>query len=386
MAISYKTLKPGELAPEIGIITGTRPGVIMMAPVVHELLRRDFPFFVIHSSQHYSPNMDAQIFTDLQLPDPDYRLEGVHEYKTHGAQTGVMLKGIEDILLARKPAIMLVYGDTNSNLAAALAARKLHIAIAHVEAGERCHEWGRPEEHNRKMIDCISDYLLATGEKAVRNLTHEGIPESRIVVTGNPIVDASIENIERAKKSSHCLEELQVESGNYGIATIHREENCNDKDKLIQAFEGISKAAEELDIPRVVFLSHPGTKKRLEEFGLDNWVKDLPRLAVTDAVGYLDFINLLAHARLAFTDSGGVAQETLIHRVPCVVLVDKTEWVEAVELGAHIIAGCNKSKIIQAAKRLDGLRGTDWGWPFGTPDSSAKIVDALINHINKAVS
>ncbi len=371
-------LTQNDFADEIGIITGTRPGIIMMAPVVRELTKRNFPFFVIHSSQHYSPNMDANIFNDLAIPQPEYRLEGIQEHKTHGAQIGAMLSGIEKILLERKPRVMLIYGDTNSNLAAALAARKLGITVAHVEAGERCFEWHQPEEQNRRIIDVISDYLLVTGEKAKGHLLREGMDESRIFVTGNPIVDISVQEIERAKKESDAVSRFKVTPEKYGLMTFHRAENTDHKEKVMGALQGASKAAQSTDLEEVLFLAHPRTKKRLEQFGLTEWAKSLPKLRIEEPAAYLDFMALLASARLVFTDSGGVAQETVIHRIPAVILVEKTAWVEGVELGAHILAGCDEKRIIEAASVLEHKKGTDWGWPFGTPDSSQKICDILI--------
>ncbi len=364
---------------EIGIITGTRPGIIMMAPVVKELQRRGHPFFVIHSSQHYSPNMDSMFFSDLDLPQPDYRLEGIQEHKTHGAQTGAMLAGIERILIERRPAVMLVYGDTNSNLSAALAARKLHIPIAHVEAGERGYDWNKPEEHNRKMIDVISEYLLVTGEKAKGYLLKEGIPESRIFVTGNPIVDVAVKGMERAKKESKILETLNLAPGNYGLITLHREENTEYKEKLVAALEGASQAAVNIGMDEVIFLAHPRTQDRIRRYGLEDWLKALPAIRVIEPLAYLDFMKLLSGARLAFTDSGGISQETVIHGIPAVILVERTEWIEGIELGAHVLAGCHKDKIIAGAELLKDRRGQDWGWPFGKPSCSARICDVLID-------
>lgn len=380
-APQLKTISKHDFVNEVGIITGTRPGIIMMAPVVRELVKRQFPFFVIHSAQHYSPNMDAHMFRDLQIPAPDYRLEGTKVHKTHGAQTGAMLAGIEKILLERKPRVMLIYGDTNSNLAAALAARKLRIQVAHVEAGERSYDWEKPEEHNRKLIDVISDMLFVTGEKAKHNLLREGISESHIFVTGNPIVDISVQEIQKARKESSILSMLGVVPDTYGLMTMHREENTDNRQKLESALKGVSQAGVQAGLKEVLFLAHPRTQGRLMEFGLSDWAHALPGMRIIEPVAYLDFMALLASAKLVFTDSGGVSQETVIHRIPAVIMLDKTEWTEGVELGAHILTGCDTQKIIEAAKQLAPRKGTDWGWPFGTPDSSVKICDLLIKRI-----
>ncbi|MFW0778067.1 MAG: non-hydrolyzing UDP-N-acetylglucosamine 2-epimerase [Rickettsiales bacterium] len=376
-----KIISGNEFSDEIGIITGTRPGIIMMAPVVRELKKRGYPFFVIHSAQHYSPNMDANIFSDLEIPEPDYRLVGTKEHKTHGAQTGFMLAEIEKVLLERKPRTMLIYGDTNSNLAAALAARKLRINVAHIEAGERCFDWNKPEEHNRKLIDVISDYLLVTGEKAKKHLLNEGVDASRIFITGNPIVDIAIQEAERAQKQSNATEEMGLTPNTYALMTMHREENTDSKEKLQSALEGVSQATQAIGLKETVFLAHPRTTNRLEQFGLSEWASTLPGLRIAEPASYLDFIKLLSDAKFVFTDSGGVSQETVIHRIPAVVMLEKTEWVEGVDLGAHILTGCHKDKIVEAAKQLQDRKGSDWGWPFGTPDSSQKICDLLINDV-----
>ena len=185
-----KFLDKDDLRPEIGITVGTRPGIVMLAPVIHEFRRRGLPHFVVHTGQHYSPNMDAQFFTDLELPAPDYRIEGVAEKRTHGGQTAAMLEGVEKILMERRPFFFLVGGDANTNLAAALAARKLRIRLGHIEGGERCFDWDVPEEHNRVMIDHISEHLFATSEQSAAYLRRESVL-GEIHVVGNPKVDAS---------------------------------------------------------------------------------------------------------------------------------------------------------------------------------------------------
>ncbi len=372
-----KSFEAADLRPEIGIIIGTRPGIIMAAPVIRECIDRKLAHFVIHSGQHYSQNMDEQFFLDLDLPPPQYRLEGVPEKRTHGAQTAVMLDGIEQILIDRRPAVMLVYGDTNSNLAAALAARKLHISVALVEAGERSRDWRSPEEHNRKMIDAISDFLFVTGQKAAEHLRQEGIPDDRIIETGNPIVDASVQNIEAARQRSDALSRFGLEPGGYGILTLHREENVDRKDRLVSGLQGVSDAAERIDLPKLLFLAHPRTLKRLAQYDLEGWVAKLPRFQTTEAVGYLDFLNLLSNAAIAFTDSGGVQQEACIHRVPCLTLSEHTAWSETVDLGANQLVGCARDLIVAAAEKAMTNRDRDWGWPFGAGDSARKMVDTL---------
>lgn len=367
-----KTLNEEELAPEVGVALGTRPGIVMLAPIIHELRRRALPHFVIHTGQHYSPNMDAQLFEDLDLPPPDYRLRGVDERRTHGAQTAAMLEGVEAILLERRPRLLLVGGDANTNLAGALAARKLRIGVGHVEAGERSFDWRMPEEHNRRIIDHISDHLFATGERSVRNLEREAV-RGQIHLVGNPIVDASLQHRELARQRSDALRRFGLEPRQYALLTTHREENVDLRRHLRGALQGVSTTALALRLP-VLFLAHPRTQKRLGEFGLAEWAVALPQLTMADAVGYLDFLALLAGSALVFTDSGGVQQEACIHRIPCVTLRDSTEWTETIEIGANRLAGCDPDRILAAARAAVAVE-PDWPMPFGDGAAARRIVE-----------
>lgn len=375
-----KVLSERDLVPEVAIAVGTRPGIVIMAPIIHECRRRGLAHFVIHTGQHYSPNMDAQFFEDLDLPAPEYRLEGVSEKPTHGGQTAVMLEGTESVLLARRPRLMLVCGDANTNLAAALAARKLHVAVGHVEAGERSGDWRMPEEHNRVMIDHISDHLFATSERSVANLTRESV-RGRIHLVGNPIVDASHRHLDLATRRSQALRHFAAEPGKYALLTTHREENVDARNHLSGILSGVSAAAQALQMP-VLFFAHPRTQKRLREFGLDDWAASLPRLSIAEAVGYLDFLALLANAALVFTDSGGVQQEACIHHVPCVTLRENTEWSETLEIGANRLAGSNPELIVSAARRAIECP-TSWPVPFGDGNSAGRIVDIAEDYIRE---
>jgi UDP-N-acetylglucosamine 2-epimerase (non-hydrolysing) len=372
MARDIKTLQSDDLAPEAGIAVGTRPGIVMLAPVIHEFRRRGLPHFVIHTGQHYSPNMDAQFFTELNLPAPAFRLGGVAEKRTHGGQTAAMLEGIEEVLMARRPCLFLVGGDANTNLAGALAARKLHINLGHIEAGERSYDWRMPEEHNRVVIDHIADHLFATNAHSVANLERESV-RGRIHLVGNPIVDASLQHLDLAMRTSEALARFGLEPGGYAVLTTHREENVDTESNLRGALEGVSGAARALGFP-VLFLAHPRARKRLGEFGLAEWAEALPCLTVADAVGYLDFLALLANARLVFTDSGGVQQEACIHKIPCVTLRDNTEWTETVTIGANRLAGCDPRRILAAAGEAMAAKPA-WGMPFGDGAAATRIAD-----------
>jgi UDP-N-acetylglucosamine 2-epimerase (non-hydrolysing) len=282
-----------------------------------------------------------------------------------------MLEGIEEVLMARRPCLLLVGGDANTNLAGALAARKLHINLGHIEAGERSHDWRMPEEHNRVIIDHIADHLFATAAHSVANLERESVRGS-IHLVGNPIVDASLQHLDLAMRRSHALMRFGVEPAGYAILTTHREENVDTQANLRGALEGVSGAARTLGFP-VLFLAHPRTRKRLGEFGLAEWAHALPRLTLADAVGYFDFLALLANARLVFTDSGGVQQEACIHKIPCITLRDSTEWTETVTIGANRLAGCDPRRILAAAREAMASERS-WPVPFGA-GAAARIAD-----------
>ncbi|MCG2776962.1 MAG: UDP-N-acetylglucosamine 2-epimerase (non-hydrolyzing) [Desulfobacterales bacterium] len=379
MKREVKTLDSSSLDRKIAVIVGTRPGIVMFAPIIHELQKGSIPHIVIHTGQHYSPNMDAQFFTDLELPEPQYHIEGVADKKTHGAQTAAMLEGIERVLLKEKPSLVLVGGDANTNLAGALAARKLRMQVGHMEAGERSFDWRMPEEHNRRMIDHISEHLFATGEKAEKHLLKESV-QGKIYIIGNPIVDASIQHLTLAKKNSDALERLKLKAGGYALLTTHREENVDFQDLLRNILEGVSRASEALNLP-ILFLCHPRTLKRLKEFELWDWVNALPGLHVHEAVGYLDFLNLIAHARLVFTDSGGVQQEACIHHVAAVTLRENTEWTETLSHGANRLAGTDPQRIVAASQEAVRTK-REWPVPFGDGSAAAKIVDICIRIIS----
>ena len=374
MSQQIKVLSSINLERCCALVFGTRPGIVMFAPIVHEMRRLGLPHFIVHTGQHYSPNMDAQFFEDLDLPEPDHKLTGVAEHGTHGGQTAAMLAGIEAVLLERRPRIVLVGGDANTNLAGALAARKLRIAVGHVEAGERSYDWRMPEEHNRRMIDHISDYLYTTSEKGRGQLEREAV-EGRILVTGNPIVDASQQHLALARDRSDALARFGVAANEYALLTTHREENVDFAETLRGSLEGVSRASAEVGL-RTLFLAHPRTLKRLGEFGLLEWLSDLPAIETHEAVGYLDFLNLVAHARLVFTDSGGVQQEACIHHVPAVTLRENSEWTETLDIGANRLAGTDPERIVAAAgQALAASR--EWPVPFGAGDAAARIAAAV---------
>jgi len=369
-----KVLPQNELQNKICLIIGTRPGIVMFSPLIRAFKESKVAFFVIHAGQHYSYNMDKQFFEDLNLPQPEYKLEDVKNCKFHGEQTARMLEGIEKILLKEKPKIVLVGGDANCNLAGALAARKLHIKVGHVEAGERSYDWRMPEEHNRRIIDHISEYLFCTNEKSKQNLLKENIL-GKVFVSGNPIVDAAYQNKEIAKQKSTILTQWELKENNYFILTTHREENVDSKENLRNIILGMKKVCEKFG-KKIIFLAHPRTQKRIEQFELNKLIELIPNFIIKEAVGYLDFINLLSNAKLVFTDSGGVQQEACIFKIPCVTLRENTEWVETIKLGVNILAGTNPDKITNYAEKMFFFKGK-WEEPFGDGKAAERIVEIV---------
>jgi UDP-N-acetylglucosamine 2-epimerase (non-hydrolysing) len=363
-----------ELESKVCVVLGTRPGIVMLSPVIRELIRRQAPYFVLHTDQHYSRNMDRQFFEDLGLPEPQHRLSGVAGQTLHGSQTAAMLSGCEQVFIAERPCLVLVGGDANTNLAAALAARKLHTQVGHVEAGERSMDWRMPEEHNRVVIDHISEYLFTTNEKASENLRREAV-RGRIIETGNPIVDAIRENLDLAARRTAIAAELDLEPEHYVLMTVHREENVDSRAGLESILRGIELVTTTLP-HRVLFVVHPRTQRRLREFGLEALAASIDGLRMVPAVGYLAFLSLLSRAALVLTDSGGVQQEACLLQVPCVTMRETTEWIETVAIGANMLVGTTPETILKGAtEMLQAPR--QWENPFGNGTAAVRIVDTV---------
>ncbi len=373
-----KVLRPEELEDKICVVVGTRPGIIKMSPIIRELEERGEDYFIVHTGQHYSYEMDRKFFEDLNLPEPKYKLDTVKHYQTHGAQTGEMLKGVEMALIKEKPKLTLVGGDANTNLAGALAARKLHIMVGHVEAGLRSGDWRMPEEHNRVIIDHISELLFAPTEKERENLIRDNV-RGKIFVVGNTIVDAVYQNLEIARSKSDVLERFGLSREEYFVLTVHREENVDFKENLKRIFEAVERIAEEHTI---VFPVHPRTRKRLQEFGLYDWVSGIRNLLMTEPLGYLDFLQLLSNARLALTDSGGIQEECCILKIPCVTLRENTERPETVEVGSNYVAGVEVESIVRAVDVMLE-RERNWENPFGDGRTGKRIVEISLREMRE---
>ena len=351
------------------IILGTRPEIIKLSGIIRYLTSTNKDFFIIHTNQHYSENLDAIFFRELGLLKPKYNL-GIGS-GSHGVQTGKMLAQIEEVLIKEEPDVVIVQGDTNTVLAGALSSAKLNIPVAHVEAGLRSNDRTMPEELNRIMTDHISSYLLAPTNGAKDILLGEGIPSDKIVVTGNTIVDAVFQNLKIAEEKSDVLSKLNLETDNYILLTAHRAENTDKMERLEGLLEGASNVGKNV-LKNVVYPIHPRTKKMIENFKIS-----IPEnIALVDPVGFLDFLLLQKNAHLILTDSGGVQEESCILRVPCVTLRDNTERPETVEVGGNVLAGINSATILEKSQEIL-TKARNWSNPFGDGNSSKYIIDHL---------
>lgn len=323
---------------KIATVVGARPQFIKAASV-SRVLRRDHQEILIHTGQHYDTNMSDIFFDELHIPRPDFHL-GIGSGR-HGAQTGAILEKVEEVLIQETPDALLVYGDTNSTLAGALAASKLHIPVIHIEAGLRSFNRRMPEEINRILTDHLSGWLSCPTETAVKNLSAEGITEG-VSQDGDVMYDAFLYNLELAKEKSNILHTQGLGPKSYILCTIHRAENTDDPARLTQILKALSK----ISLP-VVLPLHPRTRKIVHELGLTSL---LNRINVIEPVGYLDMITLEANTLKLVTDSGGVQKEAYFAGVPCITMRDETEWVETVDVGWNRLTGADEGKILEAVE------------------------------------
>jgi len=355
----------------IAIILGTRPEIIKMSPIIHLCKSMDIDFFILHSGQHYSYNMDRIFFKQLKLPKPKYNLNVGSG--THGFQTGQILIGVEKILLSERPDIILVEGDTNTVLAGALAAVKIGIKVGHVEAGLRSYDYEMPEEINRVLVDHCSDLLFAPTEKSRQILLGEGIEGEKIHVTGNTIVDAVHQNITVADEKK-VLDEFGVQKNKYFLVTLHRQENIDNEKRLRNILTGLKKIKIQFDLPLICTI-HPRTEKRLKQFGIKPAGID-----IVPSIDYVKFLQLEKNARLVLTDSGGVQEETCILGTPCVTLRYNTERPETLDVGSNILAGAEPNNIVKCVKHMLD-RSRTWNQPFGDGKAAERIMKIIIDNL-----
>jgi UDP-N-acetylglucosamine 2-epimerase (non-hydrolysing) len=352
------------------VIVGTRPEIIKMSPVIREFERQHTEYQLIHTGQHYSHELDGIFFEELQLRQPDVNLNVGSGH--HGEQTAKIITGVEKELeqpcRCGRPKAVLVVGDTNTVLGGALAAVKLGIPVAHIEAGLRSYDRAMPEEINRIIVDHISDYLFSPTHHAWEILYLEGIPDTKIHIVGNTTADAVKQNLILAEEK-HSLNHNLV-NREYILVTIHRQENVDNKERLTGILGALGQIHDNVKLP-VIFPIHPRTAKMMEQFGLS-----ARGIQVTDPVGYLDFLNMESKARIIITDSGGIQEEACILGVPCVTVRDSTERPETVSVGANVIAGVTPEGILTAVKKMINKQNK-WTHPYGDGATGKRIVSIL---------
>lgn len=323
-------------------VIGARPQFVKAAALSRELLKHEgIEEIIVHTGQHFDKNMSDVFFEEMEIPKPKYNLD--INSVGHGAMTGRMLEGIEELLIKEKPDLLLVYGDTNSTIAGALAAKKLHVKVAHVEAGLRSFNMDMPEEVNRILTDRISDFLFCPTQTAVNNLFDEGYDniDCKIINCGDVMHDAANFYAQKSEEKSSVLDAINHEK--FILCTLHRAENTDDSKRLSNIVSALNEINKEIPI---VLPLHPRTKGKLES------IDEELNITLIDPVGYFDMIELLKNCSLVMTDSGGLQKEAFFFKKNCVTLRDQTEWVELIENNVNVLAGADKDTIIEKVKQM----------------------------------
>lgn len=389
-------------------VVGARPNFMKIAPIIHAIKKHNnkihsslathhpkLDSILVHTGQHYDYEMSKVFFEDLEIPEPDIYL-GVGS-GTHAEQTGRVMMEFEKILFKEEPDLVVVVGDVNSTLACALVSVKLHIPVAHVEAGLRSFDRTMPEEINRLLTDAISDYLFTPSPDADENLKKEGIPEDKIFLVGDVMVDSLLFNLEKAKKTK-ILERLglrrnpQSEIQNpkslrpYALLTLHRPSNVDDRESLYDILEALKRISKEIPI---IFPIHPRTRKQVENFGFQDYFNYDSSLTTPhsslgihciDPLGYLDFLKLMLHSKFIMTDSGGIQEETTVLDIPCLTLRDTTERSITITKGTNILVHNDTERIVKEASRILDGKGKKGNCPeLWDGKAGERIVEIIVN-------
>ncbi|MDZ7319374.1 MAG: UDP-N-acetylglucosamine 2-epimerase (non-hydrolyzing) [candidate division KSB1 bacterium] len=330
-----------QLKVKVMNVVGARPNFMKIAPI-HRLMLQSQRLepLLVHTGQHYDKVMSKVFFEELEIPPPDIDL-GVGS-GTHAQQTAAVMVQLEKMMQERRPGLVLVVGDVNSTMAAALVASKLGIPLAHVEAGLRSFDRSMPEEINRLVTDALADFLFVTEESGRINLLNEGVASDRIHFVGNVMIDSLLHYLPKAKQSG-ILAQLGLSPQSYALLTLHRPSNVDNGDIFGEILAALEKIAQRIPI---VFPIHPRSRKMLAQFEFGPRVKQMRHLILIDPVGYLDFLNLMQHARLVLTDSGGIQEETTVLGIPCLTLRQNTERPVTVTLGTNVLVGMDASRIV----------------------------------------
>jgi UDP-N-acetylglucosamine 2-epimerase (non-hydrolysing) len=367
---SSRNIVTVALLKPVIVVTGTRPEIIKMAPIIRALKKAHLPYVFVHCGQHYDYNMAQQFIENLELPAPDY-WEKI-ESSSPGAQTAEIMMKMDELFGKIEPSIVLVEGDTNTVLSSALAANKRCLPIGHVEAGLRSFDLRMPEEHNRRITDHISEYLFAPTERAISNLRKEAV-WGKIYLTGNTAIDAVNENLPIAEKKSKIMEQIRFDK--FALATAHRAENVDDPEVLDTFIEVFEKSP----LP-VVYPMHPRTRKRLQERNMLQRIESISNVQIFPPLGYLDFLLLERNCKLIITDSGGIQEEATAPSICKRVLVVRlsTERQEAVDAGFGVVVGTDKKRILAAmVEALDENKVLPSVSPFGDGTAAVKTVEVI---------
>lgn len=361
----------------IALVLGARPQIIKSASFIHLANKTGkIQIEIIHTGQHYDYEMTKIFFKELKLPDPLINLNAGSG--SHGVQTARIMLGLEEILQNQKPDLVIVPGDTNSTLAGALTAAKLHIPVAHIEAGARSYDMEMPEEINRRLTDHCSTLLFTPTENCTRNLVKEGIEKNNICQTGDTMYDVLLQQLPKVEKTT-ILKKLSLKRKNYVLLTTHRPENVDNPKNL----KGIIEAIIKLKPLKIVFSVHPRTQKQLRKSELDSKIRRQGHINLIKPKGYLETLKLIENAILVLTDSGGMQKEAFWLKTPCITLRKNTEWIETTELKANYLTGANPREIVKVAhkiienKRQIEMKLKQLPNPFGDGQASQRILDSL---------
>ena len=364
-------------------VVGARPNFMKIAPIIRAIKKyQQIQSVLVHTGQHYDHQMSESFFEDLGIPRPDYNL-GVGS-GSHSAQTAHIMLSFEKVVLKEKPVLILVVGDVNSTLACSLVAAKLHIAVAHVEAGLRSLDRAMPEEINRLVTDSISDILFTTSLDANANLMKEGHPRDRIIFVGNVMIDTLMANLEKAGKSQ-IVKELSLKEKQFVAVTLHRPSNVDDKTTLTDIMEALFEISKKIP---VIFPVHPRTIKKIKDFIPYQKLTQMNNLRLIEPLGYIDFLRLMSQAKFVITDSGGIQEETTALGIPCLTVRENTERPITITEGTNTLVGTNREKIIKESMKILNGSGKKGRRPqYWDGKSSERIVKTLLlKRIQKIVS
>lgn len=337
-------------------VVGARPNFMKIAPIISEMKKAGFKQILVHTGQHYDHRMSKLFFDELGIPKPNLNLEVGSG--SHALQTGEVMKRFEPVLIKEKPDIVVVVGDVNSTLACALTSVKLGIPVAHIESGLRSFDRSMPEEINRILTDAISEYLFVSEESGIMNLRKEGISKEKIFFVGNTMIDTLIKHREKAGRLS-TLNGIDIRHKSYAVLTLHRPGNTDNKKNLKNIVDALTKVSAKMPI---IFPAHPRTLKQIELIGLKDRLSGISEgtaqgICITEPLGYIEFMSLMMGAKLVFTDSGGIQEETTVLGIPCITLRENTERPVTITSGTNVLVGADKDKIIrEAEKRLKGFK------------------------------